>query len=175
VPPARPASRWSEFTASSRLWPRSSARHASSQRASRSALYERAGELTKQLDRYAYSPTVRFSDAEVDQARAAGVTIEFERGWPLIVDRALYRELAKQAIARTVGELEAKVAQRAAEKKTSRSRADESADPLAVARSEHQRALRDLGEQAHGSNLDLGASLLTGLSYVDPADITTFI
>jgi hypothetical protein len=65
------------------------------------ALYHRAGELTKHLDRYAYTPTVRFSDAEVDQARAAGVTVEFERGWPLIVDRALYRELAKQAIART--------------------------------------------------------------------------
>src|SRR5450755_223848 len=42
------------------------------------ALYERAGELSKQLDRYAYRPTVRFADAEVDQARAAGVTIEFE-------------------------------------------------------------------------------------------------
>src|SRR5450755_3392229 len=136
------------------------------------ALYERAGELTKQLDRYAYGATVRFTDAEVDQARAAGVTIEFERGWPLIVDRALYRELVKQAIARTVEELETKVAQRAAEKKTGRSRADESADPLAAARSEHQRALRELGEQAHGVNLDLGASLLTGLAHVDPADIT---
>src|SRR5450755_2940032 len=104
------------------------------------ALYQRAGELAKQLDRYAYGTTIRFSDAEVDQARAAGVTIEFERGWPLIVDRALYRELVKQAIARTVSELEAKVAQRAAERTTSRGRADESADPLAAARSEHQRA-----------------------------------
>jgi hypothetical protein len=138
------------------------------------ALYERAGELTKQLDRYAYRPTVRFSDAEVDQARAA-VTIEFERGWPLIVDRALYRELAKQAIARTVGELEAKVAQRAAEKKTSPDRGDQPADPLAEARSEHQRALREVAEQAHGVNLDVGASLLTGLAYVDPADITVVI
>ena len=135
------------------------------------ALYECAGELTKQLDRYAYSPTVRFTDAEVDQARAAGVTIEFERGWPLIVDRALYRELTKQAIARTVAELEAKVAQRAAEKKTSRSRGDQAADPLAAARAEHHRALREVAEQAHGANLDLGASLLTGLAYVDPADM----
>jgi hypothetical protein len=136
------------------------------------ALYQRAGELTKQLDRYAYRPTIRFSDAEVDQARAAGVTIEVERGWPLIVDRALYRELAKQAIARAVGELETKVAQRAAEKKTSRDRGDRAADPLAAARSEHQRALREFSEQAHGVNLDLGASLLTGLAYVDPSDIT---
>ena len=50
---------------------------------------------------------MRFSDEEVDQARAAGVTIEFEHGAPLIVDRSLYRELVKQAIARTVSELEA--------------------------------------------------------------------
>ncbi len=135
------------------------------------ALYQRAGELAKQLDRYSYSPTVRFTDAEVDQARAAGVTIEFDRGWPLIVDRALYRELVKQAIARTVTELETKVTQRAAEKKTSRAPGGQPADPLAGARAEHQRALRELGERAHGVNLDLGASLLTGLAYVDPADI----
>jgi ParB/RepB/Spo0J family partition protein len=135
------------------------------------ALYQRAGELTKQLDRYAYTTTVRFADAEVDQARAAGVTIEFERGWPLIVDRALYRELTKQAIARTVTELEAKVAQRAAEKQTSRRRGDQPPDPLAHARSEQRRALREVAEQAHGVNLDLGASLLTGLAYVDPSDI----
>ena len=46
--------------------------------------------------------------------------IEFDRGYPLIVDRALYRELVKQAMARTVDELEVKVAERAAEKKASR-------------------------------------------------------
>ena len=33
------------------------------------------------------APTVRFCDEEVDQARAAGVMIEFERGAPMIVDR----------------------------------------------------------------------------------------
>ena len=43
------------------------------------ALYERAVELTRQLDRYSYGATVRFSDPEVDQARAAGVVIEFDR------------------------------------------------------------------------------------------------
>ncbi len=135
------------------------------------ALFDRARELTKQLDRHAYQTTVRFSDAEVDQARAAGVTIEFERGWPLIVDRALYRELVKQAIARTVTELEAKVAQRAAERTTRRRGADRPGDPLATARAEHKRALRDIGERAHGVNLDLGASLLTGLAHVDPASM----
>ena len=113
------------------------------------ALYERAVELTRQLDRYAYGATVRFSDAEVDQAHGAGVVIEFERGYPLIVDRALYRELVKQAIARTVDELEVKVAERAAERKASRGRrADEPADPVADARREEQRQLRELSERA---------------------------
>ena len=42
-------------------------------------LYEQAEKLHKQLDRYAYGPPqVRFTDDDVDQARAAGVLIEFE-------------------------------------------------------------------------------------------------
>ena len=136
------------------------------------ALFERAVELTRQLDRYAYGATVRFGGAEVDQARAAGVVIEFERGYPLIVDRAVYRELVKQAIARTVDELEVKVAERAAEKKANRNRpGDQPADPVADARREEQRQLRELAERAHGVNLDLGASLLTSLATVDPSDI----
>ena len=48
---------------------------------------------------------IRFGEADVDQARAAGVLIEFEHGTPVVVDRALYRELAKGAIVRTVEEL----------------------------------------------------------------------
>ena len=51
------------------------------------ALYEQAVGLARQLDRYSYGADIRFTDAEVDQARAAGVVIEFDRGWPLIVDR----------------------------------------------------------------------------------------
>jgi hypothetical protein len=34
---------------------------------------------------------VRFAEVEIDQALGADVVIEFDRGWPLIVDRALYR------------------------------------------------------------------------------------
>src|SRR5215207_1916269 len=72
-------------------------------------LYTDAEKLHKQLDRYAYGPPqVRFSDADVDQARAAGVLIEFERGRPIIVDRPLYRELVKTAVKRTHDELQAK-------------------------------------------------------------------
>jgi hypothetical protein len=53
-------------------------------------LYAQAEKLHKQLDRYAYGPPqVRFIDTDVDQV------IEFERGRPIIVDRALYRELVQ--------------------------------------------------------------------------------
>lgn len=101
------------------------------------------------------------------------MVIEFERGWPLIVDRPLYRELVKQAIARTVTELEARVAERAAEKQAQRrATAELPTDPGVEARREEQRALREIAESAHGVNLDLGAGLLTGLSTVDPADLT---
>jgi hypothetical protein len=135
------------------------------------ALYEQAVELARQLDRYSYGADIRFAESEVDQARAAGVVIEFERGWPLIVDRAVYRELVKQAIARTVGELEARVADRAAEKHAQRrATAELPADPGAEAHREEQRAIREIAETAHGANLDLGAGLLTSLSTVDPAD-----
>ena len=136
------------------------------------ALYDQVIELTGKLDRYAYA-RVRFSDAEIDQARASGAVIEFERRSPILVDRSLYRELCKQAIARTVSELEARVAERDQERKASRQEqaAGRAQDPLAAARSEGQRQLRELGRQAHGVNLDLGAELLTGLSTVDPASM----
>jgi hypothetical protein len=63
---------------------------------------------------------VRFNEQDVDQARAAGVLIEFEHGRPIIVDRPLYRELIKQAIKRTHAELEAKATAAAPEKKAGR-------------------------------------------------------
>ncbi len=69
------------------------------------AAYAQAEELHKALERHAYGPPqIHFAEAEVDQARAAGVLIEFEYGAPVITDRALYKELVKQAIVRTVQE-----------------------------------------------------------------------
>ena len=138
------------------------------------AAYERAGELTRALDRYAYYVEVRFDDSDVDQARAAGVVIEFERSAPIIVDRSLYRELVKTAITRTVAELEAKVAAREHDRKTARQSKknnSEPADPAAQVEREHRSRMRELSAQAHGVNLDLGAGLLNGLSTVDPADV----
>jgi hypothetical protein len=134
-------------------------------------LYTDAEKLHKQLDRYAYGPPqVRFTDADVDQARAAGVLIEFEQGRPIIVDRPLYRELVKAAIKRTHDGLEAKAA--TATKEKTAARADkQSADPVTVAKRERDAQLRELTDQAHGANLDLGHALIHNLTSVDPTDI----
>ena len=134
-------------------------------------LYADAEKLHKQLDRYAYGPPqIRFTDEDVDQARAAGVLIEFERGRPIIVDRPLYRELVKNAIKRTHDDLEAKAAAAAKEKKTARS-GTAPADPVTVAKRERDAQLRELTDQAHGANLDLGQALVHSLTTVDPSDI----
>jgi hypothetical protein len=67
--------------------------------------------LFEELNPYAYSSQlVRFIEAEIDQARAAGVLIEFEHGAPIITDRKLYRELVKQALKRAVEEYRDKAA-----------------------------------------------------------------
>ena len=54
------------------------------------ALLEEAATLHKQVDRYAYgAPSIRFSESDIDQARAAGVLGELEnhaaRGMTMIV------------------------------------------------------------------------------------------
>ncbi len=134
-------------------------------------LYAQAEKLHRQLDRYAYGPPpVRFTDADVDQARAAGVLIEFERGRPIIVDRSLYRELVKAAIKWTHDDLQAKAVAAVQEKKTARS-GKAPADPLTAAKRERDAQLRELTDQAHGANLDLGVALIHNLAAVDPGDL----
>ena len=114
---------------------------------------------------------MRFSDDDVDQARAAGVLIEFERGRPIIVDRPLYRELVKTAIKRTHDELQAKAATAAEEKKATRA-GTAAADPITLAKRERDVQLRELTDQAHGANTDLGHALIHNLATVDPTDLT---
>ena len=80
-------------------------------------------------------PPIRFTEADVDQARAGDVLIEFERGRPIIVDRSLYRELVKGAIKHTHDEQQTKAAATGQEKKAARS-AKALADPLAAAKRE---------------------------------------
>lgn len=129
--------------------------------------------LHKQVNQYSYGPPpVRFTESEVDQARAAGVLIEFENSQPIIVDRSLYRELAKQAIKRTVEQLRDDAERTKAERnQQAKERSSHPADPLDVARREHSRRTRELAEQAHGANIDLGWALMNNLAAVDPADM----
>ena len=81
------------------------------------ALYAEAKTLHGQLDRYAYGPPpVRIGEAELDQARAAGVLLELDRT-QVILDRGVYRELVKAAVARTVEDLRARAQERASEQR----------------------------------------------------------
>ena len=134
-------------------------------------LYADAEKLQRQLDRYAYgAPQIRFTDADVDQARAASVLIELEQGRPIIVDRPMYRELVKGAVKRMYDELEARSAAAAKEKRAAGA-GQQLAGPLTVAKRDRDAQLRDLTDQAHGANLDLGHALIHNLTTVDPADI----
>jgi hypothetical protein len=135
------------------------------------AQFEEARALVRQLNPSSYGSSIRFSEEDVDQARAAGVLIELENRRPLIVDRALYRELAKGAISRSLAELQAAAREAAERKKEKRRSAAEPADPVAEAARNRDRELRQLAERAHGVNLDLGAGLINGLSAVDPQDL----
>jgi ParB/RepB/Spo0J family partition protein len=77
------------------------------------ALYAEAKTLHGQLDRYAYGPPpVRIGEAELDQARAAGVLLELDRT-QVILDRGVYRELVKTAVARTAEDLRGRAGERA--------------------------------------------------------------
>ncbi len=136
------------------------------------AAYAEAEALHAQIERYAYGPpTIRFGEAEVDQARAAGVLLEFDHGTPIITDRALYRELAKQAIKRTLEELRAAKQRAAAERTARRAQGKDERTPQQQLDAEHRATVRQLAARAHGTNLDLGTALLGKLATVDPADL----
>lgn len=136
------------------------------------AAYEQLRELSKELDRYSYGPPeVHFGELEVDQARAARVLIEFNGEAPLITDRALYRELAKQAIARTLEEAQAAKAAREAEKAKRQRKGKAQSTPEQTLAAEHRASVREFTRRAHNVNLDLGAHLRQKLATVDPGEI----
>ena len=56
------------------------------------------------------------------------------------------------------------------EKKASRA-GKAPADPVTVAKRERDAQIRELTDQAHGANTDLGHALVHNLSSVDPTDI----
>jgi ParB/RepB/Spo0J family partition protein len=131
----------------------------------------KAEELHRALDRHAYGPPViRFSDAEIDRARAAGVLIEFDQATPIVTDRDLYRDLAVAAIERTVEGLAARTEAHEHER-SSRTTAESQRSPEQTLESEHRGAMRELTTRAHGTNLDLGAALINSLATVRPEDM----
>jgi hypothetical protein len=77
----------------------------------------------------------------------------------------------KTAIKRTHVALQAKAEAAAKEKKTDRA-GKASADPVTTAKRERDAQLRELTDQAHGANTDLGHALVTNLATVDPTDLT---
>jgi ParB/RepB/Spo0J family partition protein len=138
------------------------------------ALAAEATELHQKLDRFScMPPRVRFTDAEVDRARAAGVLIEYGHEDPLVTDFAVYQELCRTAIDAAVQALRQRLADReppAAHNEGAKS--NEAPDQVAELDKAHRRERRDLAATAHSANLDLGDSLRNGLSTVDPSDIT---
>jgi len=116
------------------------------------ALVAEAEKLHKQVEQYAYGPpSMRFCDAEIDQARAAGVLLEFTGGGgrtPLITDLNVYRQLVKQAIQRNVEDLRERAAAKASNKRKSASKGERT--PRRDLDSEHRAAMRDLTALAHG-------------------------
>ena len=137
------------------------------------ATFKKVDALHKQLSRGTYygPPTIRFGELEVDQARAAGVLIELEHATPIITDRALYRELVKQAIERTLQELTASKARESADRERRQGNGEQERTPQEKLEAEHRAAYREFTRQAHGTNLDLGAALLQKLAAVDPDDM----
>jgi ParB/RepB/Spo0J family partition protein len=131
----------------------------------------KAEELHRTLDRHAYGPPViRFSEEDLDRARAGGVLIEFEQATPIITDRELYRDLATCAIERAVEQLAGRVQAREHER-SARTSTQPERSPEQTAEYEHRAAMRELTVRAHTTNLDLGAALVNQLASVKPDDM----
>jgi len=145
------------------------------------ALIAEARDLHKQINPYSYSdPTIRFTEAEIDRARAAGVLLEYGEENPLVTDLAVYQDLCQTAIAAGVEALKQQAAERAEEEasifgasgaKDKPEPDDEPDDERTVQEKKHRAGMRRLADTAHGANLDLGDSLRNGLTVVDPADM----
>jgi ParB/RepB/Spo0J family partition protein len=140
------------------------------------ALIAEAKELSKQLNPYSYfPPTIRFTEAEIDRARAGGVLLEFGEEAPLVTDFAVYQDLCRTALASGVQALKQQIAEREeARRETKDDTSPKKAEPddeRATLEKQHRREMRALAATAHSANLDLGNSLKNGLTVVDPADM----
>jgi hypothetical protein len=105
------------------------------------------------------------------------VLLELDRT-RVILDRAVYRELVKTAVARTVEELRARAQERASEQRERKSAGStRERSPREEVDAEHRAQQREFTRRAHLVNLDLGAALLNQLATVDPAsmDVARFL
>jgi ParB/RepB/Spo0J family partition protein len=135
------------------------------------ALVAEARQLHKQLHPYGFGdPHMRFTEADTDRARAAGVLLEYGDEAPLVTDLALYQDLCRTAIAAGVQALQQQVAERQ-ETKRGTTKQEQPDDERAALATAHRREMRQLAATAHNANLDLGDSLRDGLTTVDPADM----
>ena len=141
------------------------------------ALLAEATELNKKLNPYSWGPPrIRFTDAEIDRARAAGVLLEYGDEAPLVTDFTVYQDLCRTAITAGVEGLKQQIAERAESQEIKSEKATKKATPdkdeFAALEAAYRREMRQLAATAHGANLDLGDSLRNGLTVIDPADMT---
>jgi ParB/RepB/Spo0J family partition protein len=142
-----------------------------------SVLITEARELHKQINPYSYGdPHIRFTEAETDRARAAGVLLEYGEENPVVTDLAVYQDLCRTAIAAGVEALKQQAAERTQEEEsvfgaTTKKDKPNPDDERTTLEKKHRAEMRQLAATAHSANLDLGNTLRNGLSTVDPDDI----
>ncbi len=141
------------------------------------ALLSKARELHKQIHRFSLGdPHIRFTEAEVDRARAAGVLLEYGEETPLVTDLDVYRDLCRTAIAAAVNTLTQQATERTEEEKSIFGAPGEKAKPApddeqTILEKKYRADMRAHAASAHGANLALGDSLKKGLTVVDTDDI----
>lgn len=141
------------------------------------ALIAEVKELHKQIHPYSFGdPHIRFTEADVDRARAAGVLLEYGEENPVVTDLTVYQDLCHTAIAAGVEALKQQAAERSQEEESifgTPAKKDKPAheDERTTQEKKHRAQMRQLAATAHNANLDLGDSLRNGLTVVDPDDI----
>jgi ParB/RepB/Spo0J family partition protein len=141
------------------------------------ALITEARELHKQINPYSYAdPYIRFTEAETDRARAAGVLLEYGEETPVVTNLAVYQDLCRTAIAAGVEALKQQAAERTQEGEsifdaTTKTEKPDPDDERTTLEKKHRAEIRQLAATAHSANLDLGNTLRSGLTTVDPDDI----
>ncbi len=138
-------------------------------------LRELYAEVAKLRGRSGYSAPSRFGEQEVDQARAAGVLLEFENAAPICLDKKLYGVLRTQALGRELAAevrklKDAKMASSAKAKRTAKDPVTgEPVELTAVELREqaYKEAAKTWPASALAVNAELGAALLNGLASVD--------